>query len=473
VSRVDAGPLCALTALIAGILAGAHAPPTTAGLVAGVALLALACCLDGGARLAVAICGFALLGIAVTARADDGLRHPNLTGTATVDAVLQADPSSSRFGASALARATLAHGAHRTLLVTAQGDDAIRLRVLAAGDNVTIAGRFAPLRPSGFDAAARVRHAAARFEDTRLIALRAPGRFLAVANRLRDTVLRGTRPLPGAQRALLSGFLLGDTRGIPDATVTAYRDSGLSHLLAVSGENVAFVLALAGPLLRRLPLLGRTALAAAVIVVFAAMTRFEPSVLRACAMAAIALLATLLGRPASRVRVLAAAVIVLLLADPFLLRSVGFLLSCGASAGIAFLEPPIARRLRGPRVLVEPLAVSLAAQAGVMPVLLVAFGRFPLVTPLTNLAAAPAAGLLGVYGFVASVVAGVVPAAGPLLHQPTSLLIRWITAVAQAGATVPLEIDGRAALGLVTAAAGIASVACLRVRRPVSEPASG
>ena len=78
--------------------------------------------------------------------------------------------------------------------------------------------------------------------------------MLRVANGLRDVVLRGTAPLPPTPRALLAGFLLGDTRAVPDDVVAAYRDSGLSHLLAVSGENVAFTLALFGPLLRRLSL---------------------------------------------------------------------------------------------------------------------------------------------------------------------------------------------------------------------------
>ncbi len=70
-------------------------------------------------------------------------------------------------------------------------------------------------------------------------------------------VLRGTSALAPTQRALVAGFLLGDTRGVPGDIESAYRDSGLTHLLAVSGENVAFVLALVGPLLRRLSLAAR------------------------------------------------------------------------------------------------------------------------------------------------------------------------------------------------------------------------
>jgi len=272
-------------------------------------------------------------------------------------------------------------------------------------------------------------------------------------------------------RALTAGFLLGDTRNLPPDVVTVYRDAGLSHLLAVSGENVAFVLALFGPLLRRLPLGARTLLAAIVILVFATMTRFEPSVLRASAMAALALLGALAGRPASRVRVLALAVIVLLTCDPFLLHSVAFLLSCGASAGIALFEPAIARRLPGPRLVREPLAVSLAAQIGVLPVLLVAFGEFPLVTPIANLLAAPAAELLGVYGMLASAVAGVVPTLGPLLQEPTALLVAWITLVARGGAAVPLRLGARGALAALAILAAAASLRCLRAGRPVPDAA--
>ena len=83
-----------------------------------------------------------------------------------------------------------------------------------------------------------------------------------------------------------------------------------------------------------------------------------------------------------------------------------------------------------PASLREPLAVSLAAQLGVLPVLVFAFGDFPLVTPFANLVAAPAAEGLGVYGLVASAVAGMAPRLGPLLQQPTAVLVTWVTTVA-------------------------------------------
>ena len=80
------------------------------------------------------------------------------------------------------------------------------------------------------------------------------------------------------------------------------------------------------------------------------------------------------------------------------------------------------------------------------PVLLATFGTVPVVTPLANLVAAPAAEALGVYGMLAGAVGGVVPALAPVLQQPSAILIAWITAVARAGAAIGVELDRRSAL---------------------------
>jgi len=475
---MDLGPVAVLAALLAGLVVGERSGIGVANgaLVVGVGALGAAWFTRPPARGVLTGCACALLGCAVMGRALDGQVTSPLQAAidrraeVTVRGEATSDPDGPAFEASLLVRVDAGPGAHRTLLAQATGDDVAALRVIEAGDHVVLEGRLAPLAAGGYDDRARWRHAVGRLDEVHVLDMSAPRGLLAVADAIRDEVLRGTRSLPPTPRALVAGFLLGDTRGIPPPVITAYRDSGLSHLLAVSGENVAFVMALAAPLLRRLRLGARTATALGIVAVFAAMTRFEPSVLRACAMAAIALLATLGGRPASTVRVLVYAVIVLLLVDPFLAHSVAFALSCGASAGIALLSRPVGARLPGPRALREPLAVSIGAQLGVLPVLLWAFGTFPLITPISNLAAAPAAELLGVYGFFASAVAGAVPRLGPLLQQPTALLVAWITVVARTGAAIPFSIDGRGALGLASLLAAGASVACLRARRAVPAP---
>jgi len=476
---VEFGPVCAVVGVVIGIVAGARSGGPAAGvaLVLGAAAFGAAWFAHTPGRTVLAATACALLGYAAMGRALDGqVNSPLRAGVAarsiaTVRGTVVSDPTGPAYEVDVFMRADTGHDTHRILLARATGTEVSALRVVQAGDRVTLRGRLAPLGTGSFDSAARWRHAVGRLDHVQLIALDDPRGLFALANAARALLLRGTEPLAPTTQALVAGFLLGDTRGIPPPLVDAYRAAGLSHLLAVSGENVAFVMALAAPLLRRLRLGPRTACALLIVAVFAAMTRFEPSVLRAAAMAAITLVALLGGRPVSGLRVLCYAVIGLLLVDPFLLHSVAFALSCGASAGIAVLSIPVGARLPGPRWLREPLAVSIAAQIGVLPVLLIVFGSFPLVTPLTNLVAAPAAELLGVYGCFASVASGVAPRLGPLLQQPTALLVGWITAVARAGAAVPFALDRRGALAAVGVVASGASVACLRVRRGVSDPA--
>jgi competence protein ComEC len=471
---------------VVGIGAGDRlgASPARAALAVAAVLAAVALVWRGRAGLVVGMAAVAVLGVAVTQRAHNGLEHSPMAAPVdaradvTVRAVLAEDPTGDRYRARVLVRAETftANGSRpasaggRTVLVTAGGDVGPRLRLLTAGDRVELAGWLSPL--SGFDTRLRWRHAVGRLDATELVAFADARSPLArVANTLRGVVLRGTDYLPATERSVVAGFLLGDTRGVPPDVEEQFRASGLTHLLAVSGANVAFVLVLVRPVLRRLGLRGRLVAGAIVLVVFGTMTRWEPSVLRACAMAGCSMTAVYLGRPAAGVRVLALAALALLVIDPFLLHSVGFLLSCGASAGIALLAAPLATRIPGPGWMREGLGVTLAAQLGVAPVLLPVFGTVPLVALPANLVAVPVAGPLTVWGLVAGVVGGVVgpwlPGVAGLLQLPTLLLVQTVLAVADVASRLPLAVDVRGACGLAAAVAATAAAARARTARRV------
>ena len=207
-----------------------------------------------------------------------------------------------------------------------------------------------------------------------------------VANGLRRILVAGTESMSDRQRALYTGLVIGDDRAQPADLADDFLGAGLTHLLAVSGQNVAFALAMVGPVLRRLRLWPRLFVTLGVIGLFGIMTRFEPSVLRASAMAALAALVVTVGHPTARVRVIALAVVTLLVVDPLLVQAVGFRLSVAAATGIVVLAPSIERVLPGPRVFREALGVTLAAQLGVAPILLSAFGPIPVASLPAKLA---------------------------------------------------------------------------------------
>ncbi len=439
--------------------------------------------IDPRTRASLALLALVFAGCSLERRALDGLVHWPLATAAdrradvVVRGTLVEDPDGTRWSTHVLVRVDEAQlvgsgrgfaPVHRTVLVDAEADATGRVAVLHAGDGVVLRGYLRPL--DAFEVRLRWRHVVAAVTATDLVDASHPSSPLSgVANLARGFVLRGTDALPPTERALVAGFLLGDTRDLPDPVVQQFRDAGLSHLLAVSGANVAFVLALFGPALRRLPRGGRLAAVVALLLVFGAMTRWEPSVLRACAMATVAVLAVHLGRPAQTVRILGLAVTALLLLDPFLVHSVGFLLSVGASLGIALFAAPFAASVRGPQWLRESLATTAAAQVGVAPVLVPVFGSIPLVAVPVNLLAVPLAGPLTMWGLAAGSVAGVlrtrVPVVATALQWPTRVLADAVLGLADAAARVPVAVDAVAIGAGVAVGVVILAFAALTRRR--------
>jgi competence protein ComEC len=388
------------------------------------------------------------------------------------EVTLVGDPAPGRFTARVVARvrswgppgeSDRADAGSHVLVVASRG---VSSPVLAsqAGDRLAVVGRLEPLAREGPDARWRRQHVAARLSLEEVTDAAGPATAVhSVANSIRAAILAGLDGLPPVERGLVAGFLVGDTRGVPDHVTEQFRAAGLSHLLVVSGSNVAFVLALVGPALRRRGLTGRLAGAVVTITLFAAVTRFEPSVLRASATTGLAAVAASLGRPTSGLRLLGLAVTGLLVVDPLLVHSLAFRLSCGASLGILVLAPGLRRRLPGPRWTAELAAVTGAAQVGVAPVLIPAFGSVPLVAVPANVLAGPLAAPLTAWGMLAGLASGLVapilPAGAAALQVPTLLLVRGVAALADAGSRVRTGVGpGAAAGGLVVATLVVATL---------------
>jgi competence protein ComEC len=316
----DRAAVALAVAAAAGALVGRGPSPWLGALLVVVALVT-------HRPIVVVIAAFVLAG-GVAARADAGLVSPR-PGPFEGWATMLTDPEASGSGVRADAR--LDDGRHLQAIARS-GGGVHALRVAQAGERILVVGRLERPPPGATWLAARHVVGILAVDDIRARSAGAP--WMRAANALRGLLVQGADGLPARQRPLFLGFVLGDTRGQPVDIADDFRGAGLSHLLAVSGQNVAFVLALAGPLLRRLGLRARLPATLTVIGFFALLTRFEPSVLRASAMAALAVTASTLGREASSARLLALAVTGLVLIDPFLVNMVGFQLSAGACVGI-------------------------------------------------------------------------------------------------------------------------------------------
>jgi ComEC/Rec2-related protein len=218
----------------------------------------------------------------------------------------------------------------------------------------------------------------------------------------------GRENLSPVSAAVLSGFILGERRDIPEEYQTMFRDTGTLHLMAVSGSNVGLILTVfALPLtflgLRRKP---RVVILLAVVVFFAILTRLESSVVRASIMALVGLLAYGWVRKPDYINLLGFAGLVMLFWRPLQLFDVGLQLSFAATFGIVFVVPDVYRRIkpltrrkrRWIRWIVIALATTIAAQAAVLPLMLLYFNRFPLVGIFANLPVALLASIASAMG---------------------------------------------------------------------------
>ncbi|AGF73176.1 ComEC/Rec2 family competence protein [Corynebacterium halotolerans] len=270
-----------------------------------------------------------------------------------------------------------------------------------------------------------------------------PAGMAAFAAHVRQTFGESVAAVVGpASQGLVPGMVLGDTSGQSAAEQQLYIDTGLSHLSAVSGANVAIVTTAAVVVCRLLTLGPRVQVAAAsgALLVFVGLVGTEPSVLRASVTGLVGLLAVLNSARMEPVHGLCLAVIGLILWDPDLAVSYGFALSVAATAGIVALHPLLYRplaRTRLPDILVRALAVAVAADIVTMPIIAVMAGEVSLVSVVANVLVAPAVAPVTVLGLIA---AGLCLLPGGLEIPPLKMLepcTWWIHTVAQWCAQLP------------------------------------
>ncbi len=331
-------------------------------------------------------------------------------------------------------------------------DAAQQWKRLLPSTRLRVSGRSAPPAPGragGRDVAAvlRVGPGAPRITA-------GPDTLQRAAGELRAGLRRATEGLDTEARGLLPGLVVGDTSRLRPELEAAFRTTDMTHLLAVSGSNLSILLVLLlGPpglahrVERRglaaglgIPLRATAVTGALLTLGFVVVCRPEPSVLRAAACGLITIAAIATGRRRSLLPALAAAVLLLVLFDPWLARDFGFLLSVLATASLLVVAPrwSDALRRRGwPARVAEAVAAAAAAQAACAPVVAVLAAHVSLVAVPCNLLAEFAVAPATVLGFGALVLA--VPALP--LAKALAWVAGWptgaIAAIARTGAALP------------------------------------
>lgn len=272
-------------------------------------------------------------------------------------------------------------------------------------------------------------------EDKNLLLLR-------FGNSMQQHILASLeKNLSGEKAALMAAMLTGYRENLTGSMENAFSAAGLSHIMAVSGANLAFLLLPLVWIFKKLGIHRKAAAIASIpfIFFFVLITGMEASVLRACVMAAVIMAGKAMDRKPDLLNSLGIASLILLVVNPFILFDTGFLLSFGATAGLALFYG----RVRGiipekvPGFIRETVAATVSAQAGVLPLLILFFSKVSLVSLLSNLLVVPMTGVTTVLGMVCVAADSIHPVLGTLTGYMLQSLLHIILVITEFCAAIP------------------------------------
>ena len=232
--------------------------------------------------------------------------------------------------------------------------------------------------------------------------------------------------------ALLRGLLLADRREIDQETKTQFINSGVVHVLAVSGLHVGFIALIFIILFGRFNIYLRSVLTIIGLLFFMIITGVPPSVFRATVMALVIIFAFLTNRSTNIFNSLAIAALIILIINPDEIYSPGFQLSFSAVIAIGVIYPIISRTItrlqiqsKFVRYVLLFMAVSFAAQIGTLPFTLIYFGKLSVIALAANLIVIPTIGIILSLSVVTLIIGSIFPAIA-LYYAATNDMITWL-----------------------------------------------
>ncbi|HEX3099561.1 MAG TPA: ComEC/Rec2 family competence protein [Patescibacteria group bacterium] len=307
---------------------------------------------------------------------------------------------------------------------------------LAQGDRVWIRGQLQlPENFSEFDYVGYLQRwqVYAELKKPRVIVLhRAPWNWRVPLIAVRNFVVEQGKVFPEREGSLIIGMLIGQKQNIPDEVAQAFKTTGLTHIVAVSGFNMTVIATACGALVWYIGRRATNILIVVVVVAFVVVTGATAAVVRAAIMAIIMVVAQLLGRQyASLYALLLVSAIMVLLNPRIVVWDIGFQLSAAATFGVL-----IAFRIKDPEkedsYLVDMLRPTMGAIIVTAPIIILQFHTFSVIAPLANLLVLPFVTWVMLFGALA-----LVPVIGNVFVLPAQLLTTTILFITEHLAAIP------------------------------------
>ncbi|HZK71477.1 MAG TPA: DNA internalization-related competence protein ComEC/Rec2 [Clostridia bacterium] len=225
-----------------------------------------------------------------------------------------------------------------------------------------------------------------------------------IASRIK--IINAMNQIPAPRTiALLKGILIGDTSDLDEETKKSFSDSGIAHIMSVSGTNITFLLIPLVFLFKKSRVHKKvySLLIVIFLILYAFITGFSPPVARAVIMASVLLVAPLFNREADTYTALAFSAILIILLNPYTLLGASFQLSFAATLAILLfykkIKGAVSKKIHN-GIISSNMAATLSAQLGILPLSAIYFSNISIIGVLTNLLVMPLIPLISILGYI-------------------------------------------------------------------------
>lgn len=266
--------------------------------------------------------------------------------------------------------------------------------------------------------------------------------LLEYSNKTRNKIIQTVKEiLPEETEGLMVGILVGENEGISEKIKEDFSKSSLSHIVAISGSHITYIVMGLSFILTKskIPKRGIYILTIIALIIFMFITRFSPSVVRACIMGIIMLFSKVVHRKLDILNSIAVSLIIILFDNPFAINDIGLQLSYLGTLGIIFLNKPISNFLNRymNKKITDILSVTISAQIAVLPIIVINFNTISTVFIISNLIAVPLSGVITIFGYANVFIGIIFLEFGKMLGVVLNILTKVLIGIAEVTAKIP------------------------------------
>jgi len=267
--------------------------------------------------------------------------------------------------------------------------------------------------------------------------------ILKYSNSLRNKIIETINKIVQKNtRGLLAGILIGETGEISNTMEEEFRNSSLSHIIAISGSHITYIIMGISYVLVSSKISKRITYIITILalILFMFLTNFSPSVVRACIMGIIMLFSKIFYRKLDVLTSIALSLVILLIDNPFSINDIGLKLSYLGTIGIIALNKPILDFIKRyiKKQIAEILSVTISAQIIILPIMMLQFNNISTIFLISNLLAVPLSGIIILLGYANVIIGMFSITIGKVIGIFTNGVLQILIWIAEYTAKIPL-----------------------------------